>query len=54
VLSPLGFVTRLLVEVVLAGGGHPGVVSAPAGTLRLEEVVCKICDVCSRDKESLC
>lgn len=34
-------------------GGHPRVVSAPVGTLQVEELVCKICEACRRDKERL-
>lgn len=30
--------------------GHPRVVSASAGTPKLEELVCKISEACSRDK----
>lgn len=33
--------------------GHPGVVSAYAGTPKLKELVCKISEACSRNKESL-
>lgn len=29
--------------------GHPGVVSAYAGTPKLKELVCKISEACSRD-----
>lgn len=50
VLTPLGFAAKLLVEDALALVVTPEWLQP---LLQLEELICKICKACSRDKESL-